>query len=603
MERAANIINLRTVNIKQWLKGPNNVYIGRKREDIPASKWGNPHKVRRNCRNSRTKAITLYEQHLRRNKALTKAALQLKDKNLGCWCAPKRCHGEVLHKIAGNLPIYQTRKMENEMDTTETKSLDQQVSETLEALNTILEQMEQEDIDLQSPIPMYVATPLQSTVDTNQMYETLLESRSSNNSTMENSSCSKFSSRSSSKSPPAGNLHFLTNTERFEFEYNLKRWRSKQSKSFHPSPNLLHNTSFERKYLSAPTSPVKSTIRERKSSAADAYPLPRSFSYHPSPIADPALINVVNGPEGEETDATQKILAFFAEKIDHLFDNIRTVQHSISKITESLSINVDEKLQGYNSTLENLINYNTDYLEGKFDAYKAVMDKNLKAVQSENAELRDKLEAYILQDSEREERIKECFNPIDHPPNPCVTDLLLLKEDLEKKLHDLDVRLVESEQYFRGENLIISGIPNTVSQRDLQSKVIEILGTIGLVLIPDDIAACHRLYNPPRSNYPAKVIVRFVNRKIVNFCLEHREDLQNQAFRQLKLNLRFFESLCQKNEESLRICKWLSQEGHIHNHFIRNGFVKVAYEENGNPQKIIHPDILRKKFSNIPEGI
>ena len=131
----------------------------------------------------------------------------------------------------------------------------------------------------------------------------------------------------------------------------------------------------------------------------------------------------------------------------------------------------------------------------------------------------------------------------------------------------------------------------------------KILSTIGLEVFPDDITACHRLFNPPDSQFPAKVIVRFTNRKIVNFCIDHRNDLQEQASRRFRLNLRFFESLCAKNEESLKICKWLNQQNRIHDHYLRNGFVKIVSEENGVPLKVKHPDILRKKFVDIPDGM
>ena len=148
---------------------------------------------------------------------------------------------------------------------------------------------------------------------------------------------------------------------------------------------------------------------------------------------------------------------------------------------------------------------------------------------------------------------------------------------------------------------MVSGIPNSVSQNQLQKKVMDILDLIGLKLIPDDITACHRLYSPPQSQYPAKVVVRFYNRKVANFCLEHRDDLQQKAFEKLRLNLRFFDSLCLMNEESLAICKWLKREKKIHSFFIRNGFVKVFTEERGRPWKVTHPKVLRKKFENIPD--
>ena len=177
------------------------------------------------------------------------------------------------------------------------------------------------------------------------------------------------------------------------------------------------------------------------------------------------------------------------------------------------------------------------------------------------------------------------------------------EKGIENKIFELDVRLIECEQYSRRESLVISGIPDTINQKQLQQKVIKILSTIGLEVYPDDISACHRLYNPPDSQYPAKVVVRFLNRKIVNFCMEHREYLQQQVSQQMRLNLRFFESLCSKNEESLRICKWLNQHNKIHDHYLRNGFVKFVTEENGRPQKVKHPDLLREKFADIPDGL
>ena len=239
----------------------------------------------------------------------------------------------------------------------------------------------------------------------------------------------------------------------------------------------------------------------------------------------------------------------------------------------------------------------------RIDNCSLISNKQYKALKAENDELKSKLEAYILQDSEREENIKECLNNSNIAPNPCITDILQMREDFENKIQELDTRIIECEQYSRRENLVISGIPESVSQDQLEQKVIEIIGLSGLRIVPDAITACHRMYNPPQSRYPAKVVVRFCNRKAVNFCMDHRDDLQQKAYNQLRLNLRFFSSLCAKNQESLRICKWLKQENRIHDHYIRNGFVKVVDEEHGRPWKASNPSMLRKKFEDIPVSI
>ena len=83
-------------------------------------------------------------------------------------------------------------------------------------------------------------------------------------------------------------------------------------------------------------------------------------------------------------------------------------------------------------------------------------------------------------------------------------------------------------------------------------------------------------------------------------CFERKDwlpDLRNT----LKMNLRFYESLAQLNQESLKLCTWLFNAGKIHDHFMRNGFCKIIINEKDKPVKVPHPQFLRDKF-NIPEG-
>jgi hypothetical protein len=76
------------------------VYVGR------PTKWGNPfshqagtlakYKVA-----TRDEAVDAYEQYLRENPELMEAAKrELRGKDLVCWCAPLRCHADVLVKVA-----------------------------------------------------------------------------------------------------------------------------------------------------------------------------------------------------------------------------------------------------------------------------------------------------------------------------------------------------------------------------------------------------------------------------------------------------------------------------------------------------------------------
>ncbi len=174
---------------------------------------------------------------------------------------------------------------------------------------------------------------------------------------------------------------------------------------------------------------------------------------------------------------------------------------------------------------------------------------------------------------------------------------------ISKDLLDMDTRVIECEQYPRRNNIVISGIPDDVSHRDLKNEVFDILAAIGLnELTENDISACHRLPKSRRSRWPAKTIIRFVNRDNVDFCLRNRNRLKERAVRNKLdgMNLRFYENLCKSNSLILRMCKWLEENEHIHGHFLRNGYVKIIVTEGDNPVKMTHPQVLRDRFPFIP---
>ena len=102
MQTTPDIINLRTVaDIERWLQDPNNIYIRRQTKNIEGSKWGNPFRLSKYnyCRET---VVTLYEEYITKNQELATSIKELQGKTLGCWCAPEACHGDVLHRLAGN---------------------------------------------------------------------------------------------------------------------------------------------------------------------------------------------------------------------------------------------------------------------------------------------------------------------------------------------------------------------------------------------------------------------------------------------------------------------------------------------------------------------
>ena len=76
------------VNIKNNPSDLDYVYIGR------PSKWGNPFVIGRD--GNRDEVVRKYLDYILENQNLLNDLHELKGKNLGCYCAPEPCHGDVL---------------------------------------------------------------------------------------------------------------------------------------------------------------------------------------------------------------------------------------------------------------------------------------------------------------------------------------------------------------------------------------------------------------------------------------------------------------------------------------------------------------------------
>lgn len=83
---------------------PFDVYIGRASsapDNVCAGSdgcWGNPFKAGRD--GTREQVIAKYEKWLLKQPELMRQLPELRGKVLGCWCAPKPCHGDVLVRLA-----------------------------------------------------------------------------------------------------------------------------------------------------------------------------------------------------------------------------------------------------------------------------------------------------------------------------------------------------------------------------------------------------------------------------------------------------------------------------------------------------------------------
>lgn len=78
------------------------VYIGRNPKGMAPSKWGNKFVV--GVHGARGECVALHEadlrERLREDAALWASLDELRGSVLGCWCAPRACHGDVLVRLA-----------------------------------------------------------------------------------------------------------------------------------------------------------------------------------------------------------------------------------------------------------------------------------------------------------------------------------------------------------------------------------------------------------------------------------------------------------------------------------------------------------------------
>ena len=102
------------------------------------------------------------------------------------------------------------------------------------------------------------------------------------------------------------------------------------------------------------------------------------------------------------------------------------------------------------------------------------------------------------------------------PINNILQRMDVLEENnklLQNKIYDVEVKSASNDQYSRRNNLEIAGIPENINHEKLESTVCNLLDKLNIRVGWNDIEACHRLKNHPKSIDPAKTIVRFVNRK------------------------------------------------------------------------------------------
>jgi hypothetical protein len=96
-------------NLEEWIADDSNCYIARagvvfinkKRYPANSSVFANPYKIGKD--GTREEVICKYKEYLinklNNDSSLVDKLVSLKGKNLGCWCYPEYCHGNVLLEL------------------------------------------------------------------------------------------------------------------------------------------------------------------------------------------------------------------------------------------------------------------------------------------------------------------------------------------------------------------------------------------------------------------------------------------------------------------------------------------------------------------------
>ena len=160
-------------------------------------------------------------------------------------------------------------------------------------------------------------------------------------------------------------------------------------------------------------------------------------------------------------------------------------------------------------------------------------------------------------------------------------------QEKDKKIHELEKRVQDIEQYTRMEDVIITGMnvkPRSYAraaaagradgedaepedQQSLESQMIEFFAEKDIHIKADNIAACHTLPRKDGNEKPA-IIVRFANRK-------HKTELLMQWKKLRGSEVYMNEHLTKKNGEIAREARRLRKQGKIKSTWTRNCKVMI----------------------------
>ena len=133
---------------------------------------------------------------------------------------------------------------------------------------------------------------------------------------------------------------------------------------------------------------------------------------------------------------------------------------------------------------------------------------------------------------------------------------------MENKFIDSEIQNNNADQYSRRNDAEISGIPQLVSDNQLEEKVVDIMKAIDFSITTNEIEACHRLGKKKKN-----VTIRVITRKHCLKALWNKKkfkSIDSNAIDTPNVNLFISESLTPANGSKLAFnCRKLKRDGGI----------------------------------------
>ena len=143
---------------------------------------------------------------------------------------------------------------------------------------------------------------------------------------------------------------------------------------------------------------------------------------------------------------------------------------------------------------------------------------------------------------------------------------LSVSKNVSSKLHERVVALERqcwgNNQYSRRECLEITGVPDSISDDDMEETTIKIFDKLNVAIDPSNIEDYHWL----KSNGPKKVIIKSARHKYANLIRKNKIKLKGMNLCLIGINNPAFmsDSLCSYHKMLWRKCKKVWSSKYIH---------------------------------------